>query len=80
MPVIQAGFVIFARKGMAPAVRVRETQLSDAGARRANVQRDMCEVWTGTVTVMQSFSALDRRQEPRVSATRRGGEGPGEGA
>ena len=47
VPVIQAGFVIFARRGMAPTVRVREAQLSDAGVLLANVQSDMCVVWNG---------------------------------
>lgn len=50
VPVIQAGFVIFARKGMVLAVLVREAQLSDAGVLRASVQRDMCANGNGTAT------------------------------
>ena len=63
VPVIQAGFVIFARRGMTPTVRVRGAQLSDAGVLLANVQRDMCVIWRGTASkMMQLFerSIADR--------------------
>lgn len=53
------------------AVRVREAQLSGVGVLRANVQRDMCVVWKGPREDDATFRTLDRRQEPRVSATRR---------
>lgn len=45
-PLIQAGFVIFARNGMMQVARVRETQLSGA---LVNVKRDMCGVWDMTM-------------------------------
>jgi hypothetical protein len=38
-PLIQAGFVIFARNGMLPTLVVRETQLSGV---LVNVRSDMC--------------------------------------
>lgn len=50
VPFIQAGFVIFARKGMAVTVRVHEAQLSDAGVLLVNVERDMCVIWRGTAS------------------------------
>ena len=40
-PLIQAGFVIFARNGIVLAVLIRETQLRGV---LVNVRRDMCGV------------------------------------
>jgi hypothetical protein len=71
VPVIQAGFVIFARRGMAVTVRVREAQLSGAGVLLANAQRDMCVIWNGTA----SFSSA--RSPTGTSGIRNGRSGAG---
>lgn len=45
-PLLQAGFVMFARNGMMQVARVRETQLSGA---LVSVLRDICGVWDMTM-------------------------------
>jgi hypothetical protein len=54
-PLIQAGFVIFARKGMAFVVLIRETLLSGV---LVNVRRDMCACVGECATMMQLSQLL----------------------
>lgn len=61
-PLIHAGFVIFARRGMMLAVCIREPQLSGV---LDNVRSDMCG---GRRALKMVQLCSNRRQEPRVSA------------
>jgi hypothetical protein len=60
VPVTHAGFAIFARNGMAPALDTRETQL--IGAVRLNeAQSDMCGKWKESTKDDVTFRRLADR-------------------